>query len=188
MNQKVLTIIDHSDRVEQLFARYQSVLGDDFNAYRGHVYRVLTYTMYFLNGAQEHRALVETALVYHDLGLWTAGDLAYLEPSETLALRDNEQYGWGLDPELLRAAIHWHHKVWPYRGKGEAVINAVRKGDWIDASQGLVRKGLSKAQVAQVQASIPDYGFPDVLQRLAKELGGNALNGNLRVLRKVFKW
>lgn len=183
-----IEIIDHSDRVEDLLAPYQSAIGRDFDAYRGHVYRTITYAMHFLDGAPQHRAMVETAFVYHDIGLWTAGDLAYLEPSEAIALENNAQRGLGLDPETLVAAIHWHHKVTPFRGKDADVVNAVRKGDWVDASMGTVRHGLSKEQVQHVQSHIDDHGFPGVLQRLAKELGGSALRGNTRVLRRVFKW
>lgn len=185
---EALAIVDHSDRVERLFLPYKDVIGKDYLAYRGHVYRTITYAMHFLRQRDEHRALVETALVYHDIGLWTDRELAYLEPSEALALRDNSERGFGLDPVLLRAAIHWHHKVLPYVGSGAEVVNAVRKADWIEASQGLIRKGLSREQVAKVQTAIPDYGFPDVLQRLAADLGGSKLRGNLRVLRRVFKW
>lgn len=184
---EAIQIIDHSERVERLFEPYQDVLGDDYKAYRGHVYRVITYAMHFLGGDDTHRALVETAFVYHDIGLWTKHDLAYLEPSEELALSDNAEKGWGLDPELLRNVIHWHHKVTPYRGPHADVVNACRKGDWIDATGGKVRKGLSRDQVAQVEAAIPSYGFADVLQRLAKDLGGSAFKGNMRVLSHVFK-
>lgn len=183
----MIEIIDHSDRVEELFAPYRKTIGADFPAYRGHVYRVITYAMHFLGNADIHRPMVETALVYHDIGLWTDSKLDYLEPSETLALRDNEKLGLNLDHEILRAAIHWHHKITPYSGSGAEVVNAVRKGDWIDASGGMIRKGLSKAQVSKVESAIPDYGFADVLQRLAKDYGGNRIAGNLRVLRTVFK-
>lgn len=183
-----IDIIRQSDWVEQLFAPYRDRIGQDFPAYRGHVYRTITYAMHFLNGAQEHRRMVETAFVYHDIGLWTAGDLAYLEPSEDLALDDNRDKGFGLDPATLRAAIHFHHKVTAYAGPNADLVNAVRKGDWIDASQGHVRHGLSRAQVRQVQDAIDDHGFPAVLQRLAKDLGGSSIMGNLRVLRRVFKW
>ncbi|WP_424933057.1 hypothetical protein [Amaricoccus macauensis] len=183
-----ITIIDHSDQVETILGAYRDAIGNDFRAYRGHVYRTITYAMHFLGGAEEHRAMVETALAYHDIGLWTARDLAYLEPSEELALADNKRFGFGLDPETLRAAIHWHHKVTDFQGKDAVVVNAVRKGDWVDASKGIVRHGLSKAQVARVEDAIDTYGFPAVLQRLAGDLGGNRVAGNLRVLRRVFKW
>lgn len=183
-----IEIIDHSDRVESLFAPYREIIGADYPAYRGHVYRVITYAMHFLEGDNEARPLVETAFVYHDIGLWTENELAYLEPSEEHALTDNEKYGWGFDPQLLRDAIHWHHKVFPYRGPNQRIVEAVRKGDWIDATDGKIRKGLSKTQVKAVQDAIPNYEFGNVLQRLAADLGGNKLSGNLRVLRKVFKW
>ena len=176
-----------SKRVESLLGRYREALGADYAAYRGHVYRVINYAMHFLAGDERQRTLVETALVYHDLALWTSRELAYLEPSEALARRDNAHLGLGLDEELLVAAIHWHHKITPYRGRGAELVNAVRKADWIDASGGLLRKGLSAAQVAAVEAAIPSHGFAAVLQRLAGELGGSALRGNLRVLRRVFK-
>lgn len=183
-----LWIVDNSDYVERLFAPYRETIGADFAAYRGHVFRCITYAMHFLGNEAAHRPLVETAFVYHDIGLWTERELAYLEPSEALALRDNEALALGCDPELLVACIHWHHKITPYRGRGSDVVNAVRKADWIDASQGHLRKGLSREQVVRVEAAIPDYGFPGVLQRLALDLGGSAVNGNFRVLRKVFKF
>lgn len=182
-----ISIVNHSDRVESLLAPYREVIGDDFAAYRGHIYRTITYAMHFLGGAEDHRQMVETAFVFHDIGLWTARDLAYLSPSEDEALKQNEQLGLGLDPETLKAAIHWHHKITAYKGRNAVVVNAVRKGDWVDASQGVVRHGLSKTQVKQVQSAIDDYGFPDVLQRLAKDLGGSTISGNLKVLRRVFK-
>lgn len=182
-----IPIVINSPRVEALFLPYQSVLGDDFNAYRAHVYRVISYAMHFLEQDESHRALVETVLVFHDIGLWTSGELAYLGPSEAIALKENAEQNLGLDPELLRAAIHWHHKITPYRGPGAEVVNAVRKADWIDASNGKIRKGLSAEQVRAVEQAIPNHGFPGVLQRLAKDIGGNAISGNLRVLRRVFK-
>ncbi|WP_281188102.1 hypothetical protein [Vibrio harveyi] len=58
-------------RVELLFAKYKEQLGDDFPGYRNHVYRTITYAMYFLGNDEQYEPLVETAFVYHDIGLWT---------------------------------------------------------------------------------------------------------------------
>ncbi|MCY1697285.1 hypothetical protein OVA10_04195 [Lelliottia sp. SL45] len=189
-NKNPIPVIDHSERVDQLLKRYEQALGPDLRAYRGHILRVLSYAMFFLGDAQEKRALVETALVYHDIALWTHHELAYLGPSEDLAVRDNRELGLGLDEDVLRAIIHWHHKITPYAGPGvEAdVIEAVRKADWIDATQGKRRMGLTREQILQVEASIPSHGFSGVLQRMARDLGGCPVRGNLRVLRHVFKW
>ena len=175
-------------RVEALFAPYESVIGKDFPGYRNHVYRTISYAMHFLAYDPEVEALVETAFVYHDIGLWTDHELAYLEPSEAVALADNERYGWGLDPDALRGAIHWHHKIRPYRGPHQNVIEACRKADWIDASMGTLRKGLSKAAVKEVEAAFPNLGFHNTLLRLAKDYGGSTLVGGVKVTRGIVKW
>ncbi len=175
-------------RVEQLFAPYEGVIGKDFPGYRNHVYRTITYAMHFLNYESSFEPLVETAFVYHDIGLWTDHELAYLEPSEAVALADNEKFGWGLDPDALRGAIHWHHKIFPYKGPHAQVIEACRKADWIDASKGKIRKGLSKATIKDVEAAFPNLGFHDTLLRLAKDYGGSMVVGGIQVTRGIVKW
>ncbi|CAM4133683.1 hypothetical protein [Vibrio agarivorans] len=40
-------------RVEMLFVRYQELIGKDYEGYRNHVYRTITYAMYFLGNAEE---------------------------------------------------------------------------------------------------------------------------------------
>jgi hypothetical protein len=175
-------------RVDSLLESYREVIGRDFPGYRNHVYRTVTYAMHFLGQNPGYEPLVETAFVYHDLGLWTDRALAYLEPSEQIALRDNERHGWGLDPEALWGAIHWHHKIFRYRGNHQEVIEACRKADWIDASQGWIRKGMSRAAIAQVEATFPNLGFHRSLLRLAKDYGGSTLVGCWRVVRGIVKW
>ena len=182
-----ISIIQKRPRVEELLGRYEHLLGQDFAGYRNHVYRTITYAMHFLDYAAEYEQLVETAFVYHDIGLWTGHELAYLEPSEILALADNEKHSWGLDPEALRGAIHWHHKILPYKGPHQTVIEACRKADWIDASKGLVRKGMSKAVVKEVEAAFPDCGFHNTLLRLAKDYGGSTVVGGIKVARSIVK-
>lgn len=174
--------------VEELFAPYRDAIGDDFGGYRNHVYRTVSYAMHFLSGEPKFERMVETAFVYHDIGLWTDRELAYLEPSERLALADNEEYGWGLDAETLRGIIHWHHKVFRYRGPNQRIIDACRKADWIDATKGIMRKGMSKANVRAVENAFPNLGFHNTLIRLAKDYGGSTLAGGLKVVRGIVKW
>lgn len=173
--------------VEELLARYRSVIGADYDGYRNHVYRAITYAMHFLGNAPEHELLVETAFVYHDIGLWTHQKLAYLEPSEAVALQDNEMFSWGLNPDALRGAIHWHHKIFRYRGPYEEVIEACRKADWIDATQGWIRKGISRKVIAHVEAIFPNCGFHKSLLRLAKDYGGSTILGGIKVTRGIVK-
>lgn len=182
-----ITTITHSDRVETLLERYRDAIGDDYAGYRGHIYRVLSYALHFLRGDETKRATIETALVYHDIGLWSDRAIAYLEPSVERALADNETEAWGLDPALLRDIIYWHHKVTPFVGDHAEVVNAVRKADWIDASAGLVKMGMPKACIAQVSQEIPHEGFYDTLRRIGPELTGSTLKA-LGGLMRVYKF
>ena len=142
----------------------------------------------FLNNDTTHAPLVETAFVYHDIGLWTDHELAYLEPSEAAALRDNEKFSWGLDPDALRGAIHWHHKIFRFKGPHETVIEACRKADWIDATRGWFRKGMSRQAIREVEATFPNCGFHETLIRLTKDYGGSMLVGGWKVTRGIMKW
>lgn len=182
-----MKIVDQSDSLDELLEPLRTTLGDDYGGYRNHLYRVLTYTQHFLNGDQSHRRLLEVALVYHDIGLWTDEDLAYLEPSIKRAVAANDTNHWGLDVGLLDDIIRWHHKVLPYRGPNAGIVNAFRKADWIDASGGAIRMGLSKADVKAVTDQIPDAGFSAALSRLINDLGGNPVRGYAKVLTKVYK-
>ena len=183
-----IQIVADRPRVEELLSRYRDVIGEDFPGYRNHVYRTVTYAMHFLE--QDHNAAqaVETAMAYHDIGLWTDHELAYLEPSEAVALADNETFAWQLDPDLLQGIIHWHHKVFRYRGPHERIIEACRKADWIDATKGFVRKGMPRKYIAKVEAAFPNHGFHQSLLRLAKDYGGSTLVGAIRVTRGIVQW
>ncbi len=183
---EAIQIITHRQRIEARLEPLRDVIGDDFAGYRGHIYRVLTYAMHLLGADHPDAETIETALVYHDVALWTDGQLAYLEPSIERALHDAERAGWSVRPELLRNIIRWHHKVTPFRGPDADVVNAVRRADWIDASRGRLRKGLPGAEIRRVMHGVPPQGFYETLDRLTRELGGS-LWGALRQLRHVFK-
>ncbi|MFM7250376.1 MAG: phosphohydrolase [Planctomycetaceae bacterium] len=175
-------------RLDAILARHADAIGGDLPGYRNHVHRTVTYAMHFLGGDPAVEPVVETALAYHDVGLWTDGALAYLEPSEAVALADNERFGWGFDHEVLRGIIHWHHKILPYRGPHAAVIESCRKADWIDASMGWLRKGMPRRAIRAVEAAFPNEGFHAALVRLAKDLGGSTIGGGVKVVRGIVKW
>lgn len=62
-------IIKVNPDVEAEFAPYKSLIGADYEGYKNHVYRVLTYTLHFLKGDKKHLPAIALALVYHDLGI-----------------------------------------------------------------------------------------------------------------------
>lgn len=53
---------------------------------------------------------------------------------------------------------------------------------------GWIRKGLSRRNVAAVEAAFPNEGFHKSLLRLAKDYGGSTLVGGIRVTRGIVKW
>jgi len=184
-----MDIIESDAVVEAELARLASRIGPDLPAYRNHIYRVLTYAMHFAAGEARWRRPFAFALAYHDAGMWTDGELAYLEPSAALAETARADHAPDLDSGLIRDLILWHHKVTPFSGANAAAVNAFRKADWVDASQGVLRKGLSRAEIARVESALPVLGFPDTLMRLAGDLNhGDRMGGLLRVLRRVYRW
>ncbi|MEM7136385.1 MAG: phosphohydrolase [Myxococcota bacterium] len=181
-----IRIVTQSDHIEGLLARYRETIADDFEGYRGHIYRVLSYALHFLGDEETDRPTIEAALVYHDIGLWSDRALGYLEPSIARAQQDNATEGWGYDAELLHDIIYWHHKVTPFRGRNADVVNAVRRADWVDASAGLVRMGMPKPCVAEVRRTIGDAGFYDTLKRIGPELTGSLFK-SIPGLLQVYK-
>jgi hypothetical protein len=111
--------------------------------------------MHLLGNAEVHERLFDAVFVFHDIVLWTDHELAYLEPSEAIAIADSEMFGLGFHPNLLSGAIHWHHKIIPYTGPHRDMIEACRKADWIDASKGMLRKGMSTTAIEEGEARFP---------------------------------
>ena len=174
--------------VERHLPLIAEAVGRDFAAYRNHIYRVLSYALHFLGDDPRGREHIAFALVFHDVGMWTDHELAYLEPSEVVAERVRAQHATHLDPRLVANIIHWHHKLRSFAGPDADIVNAARIADWVDASMGMVRHGVSRREVTAIEAAIPVLGFPETLMRLAKELRhGNRLAGLWRVLSRVYK-
>jgi hypothetical protein len=183
-----IAIVDHDAIVERFIGVIADDVGTDLPAYRNHIYRVLTYALHFLGDDVRGRAHIAFALVFHDVGMWTDRDLAYLEPSEVAAERVRRLEMAHLDAVLIHDIIYWHHKLTQFSGPNAAIVNAARKADWIDASLGTVRHGVSRDQIARVNTAIPVLGFPAILMRLAADLnGGHKLGGLWRVLTRVYK-
>ncbi len=148
------------------------------------------------------------ALVYHDVGLWTDAKLAYLEPSCVAAAEAAKQAG--LSPEqaqLVRDVIYFHHKVTPFvvaasadaakEGGSDggvppaahaAVVNAVRLADHIDASMGLITKGMPHAHIAAVMEQVPEAGFHWTLLSFLPRVRGWNIPRAVWELSSIIKW
>ncbi len=70
-----IQVVDQSGTMEKHLRKLKQAAGDDYEGYRGHCYRVLSYTLHLLDGDETHREELEAALAFHDAGLWTEHNL-----------------------------------------------------------------------------------------------------------------
>ena len=183
-----IQIVNHDPIVERFLGTIAEKVGSDLPAYRNHIYRVLTYASHFLGPDARGYEHIAFALVFHDVGMWTDNNLAYLEPSQSIAEDVRARDMAHLDAALVRNIIHWHHKLTRYRGPDEKIVEAARKADWIDATQGWCRKGIRRSAIAKVESTFPKNGFHNALLRLDKEHGDSRLAGGSKVMRGIVKW
>jgi hypothetical protein len=173
-------------------------IGKDFPAYRNHCLRVLSFTKYFLTDEvlKEFPNAMEIAgmaLAYHHVALWSDDALNYLEPS---VAQMKKHLGGTLNETeiaIVEDIIMNHHKITEFtssdhgRSKAaDALVNAVRKGDWTDATMGVIRFGLPSALIEAAYDALPGAGFHMLLVGFGKRLSPDSFIGQLEVLR-IFK-
>jgi hypothetical protein len=99
--------------------------------------------------------------------MWPGDVVDYLEPSIALAqeyLQRSGQAGW---TDEISEMINLHHKFRSAADSRFPLVEVFRKGDWVDATQGVRRFTLSRAAVKSVQVAFPNLGFHNNLVRLA---------------------
>lgn len=146
-----------NDTIENIFSKFQSIIGKDIHIYKNHVYRVyLNCLIIDSNSSNEPKYAI--ASVFHDIGIWTDHTFDYLVPSIAQAkqyLKEVNKEEWF---EEISSMIYWHHKLSRYKGKDETVEN-FRKADWIDVSFGLKTFGLDRTKIRRNLKTIPTLGF-----------------------------
>ena len=140
--------------------------------------------------------LMTAILAYHDIALWSDGILDYLDPSwerfrqdakdvETQdSIYDDQQM------KIAKAAILQHHKITPWssgNNEEDMLVNAIRMGDWADATYGVLPFGMKIGNIAAVLEAVPEAGFHGVLAGMGPRLSPDSLLGQLDPL-KIFKW
>lgn len=185
-----ITIIPNSKFVEDHLTGYKELIGSDYDGYRGHIYRVLSYTMHFLKKNDtdaKYLPAIAAALVYHDIALWTDATLSYIEPSCVQAKRHLEGFD-SVEQQLIQDIIYYHHKFTPFTAGPHAnIVEAVRKADWIDASFGVLSKGIPRAHIRAVMNAIPEAGFHQTLADFGPRLHGMNVYKIVTGLAKIFR-
>ena len=190
-------ILEHDAELDdELFGLAKSI-GSDFAAYRNHCLRVLSFTKFFLPPSvleemPEAMELASVALAYHDVALWTDKKLDYLDPSvgQLEQSSDFEKYT-DIQKGIMTDIILQHHKVTPFESSrgaaADALVNAVRKADWADATMGIVRFGMPEVLLEAAYDKVPEAGFHMILLGLGSKLSPGNIMGQLDIF-KIFKW
>lgn len=144
--------------IDGLLHRYQPELGPDFQRYRHHVYRVYEHCL-LLDPDHHHHEQYALAAVFHDIGIWTAGTIDYLQPSIAEASAYLAEHGKKDLIADITLMIYWHHKPTSYRGQSELVVETFRRADWMDVSLGLIRFGVSRKKLRNYRQQFPTLGF-----------------------------
>ena len=176
----------------------QDKIGDDFEAYRNHCLRVMTFTQYFMpesvyEAYPNAMNIVAMAIAFHDVALWTDGTLDYLGPSAAqMEFLVQKEGIWEQEQvTIAQQIILWHHKVTDYTGGAtdaiNDMVNAVRKADWADFTMGILRSDMPAPLIEAAFHKVPEAGFHKRLMAMGPRLSPNSILGQLAVL-KIFKW
>nr|WP_245717305.1 hypothetical protein [Nocardia jejuensis] len=155
-----MTVTSHPI-VDAVLDRYRAELGGEYAAYRNHVLRCFNYHSILLDTETLPDAAA-LAWAIHDLGVWTAGTMDYLEPSAALA--DDLLDDFGItDAALVRRMVMDHHRIRPV-GQ-DRLVETFRIADRVDASHGIWRDKISRATVKAVVADLPYEHFHRIVVR-----------------------
>jgi hypothetical protein len=135
--------------------------GDDagYDAYKAHVYRVVNFAPALTPQASDRDDKLAVAAAFHDIAAFDT--LGYLVPSieaQDVWLRQNGRETWSDELALIVAEHHRLSGYGPPRPYAP-LVEAVRRADLIDVSQGLIRFGLPRSYVKEVRAAFDASGF-----------------------------
>lgn len=177
-----MEIITKHPLLDELLNTYKVQLGKEATAYRNHCYRVLNFYTAFVGKTADHLNKGAIAIAFHDLGIWTEHTLDYLQPSVALAQDYLNQTGHSFWSEDISLMIDNHHKLTAFHQN--ALVEGLRKADWLDVSLGVLHFGLNRQFIEAVQQAFPNAGFHLFL---AKSSAVNTLKHPLKPL-PIFKW
>lgn len=144
-------------QTDALLEEMRTALGTDFERYKNHVYRVINITDFFTPLQDEALEQVAIAAAFHDAGIWLDHTFDYLEPSRLRAVEYVRSIGHNDWVNVISAMILNHHRVRPIGGN--PLVEAFRRADWIDVSQGVLNFGLSTDFLASLKTVYPILGF-----------------------------
>jgi hypothetical protein len=163
----VAALVRHLLIDEILDARREYARGDvaAFEGYRNHAHRVHNFARSIASSSADDEDKLAIAAAFHDLCAFDGLD--YIEPSIEEAgryLRETGRTAWDREVALM---IAYHHRVRPYRGEHERLVEPFRRADWNDFTMGLVKGGIPRdvRKAAEVELPVRDF-IPKAIIRL----------------------
>jgi hypothetical protein len=129
--------------------------GDDagYDAYKAHVYRVVNFARVLTLDGPDRDDKLAIAAAFHDIAAFDTLD--YLVPSieaQDAWLQRTRRQAWSDELALIVAEHHRLSAYGPARPYAP-LVEAVRRADLIDVSQGLIRFGIPSSYVKEVRAA-----------------------------------
>jgi hypothetical protein len=140
---------------EILEAHRHRAHGDDagYDAYKAHVYRVVNFARALTPDGPDRDDKLAIAAAFHDLAAFDTLD--YLVPSIEAQDAWLQQTGRDAWSDELALVVAEHHRLSGYgpTRPHAPLVEAVRRADLVDVSQGLVRFGIPGSYVKDVRAT-----------------------------------
>jgi hypothetical protein len=158
-----------SDMIDQILEPFRPVMKEDYLPYRNHCQRVYQFALYLMPKPTDMNDFKKIAicLAFHDLGIWTDSTVDYIDPSRKLAMNyldKNSLTEWKTEIDSM---VDKHHQFLQGTIPDNSLTEVIRKADLVDFSCGLVKHGVSKEVIRQVQSNYANAGFHFRLLQLA---------------------
>jgi len=161
-----MIIEHHLPLVEEILGTFNDAIGDDFLAYRNHVYRVVNLCYAAGTFNSEDKEKIQIAAGFHDIGIWTDTTLDYLPPSEKAAVTYLIAIGRDTWIPEVTQMIEMHHRIRSCDDSAYPLVEAFRRADITDFSLGLFRMGFPKSLILTLKAEFSNCGFHKRLLQL----------------------
>jgi len=162
---------------EILESHRQCAHGDQagYDGYKAHVYRVANFARALTPHRPDRDEKLAIAAAFHDLAAFDTVD--YLVPSiaaQDAWLQATGRENWSDELALIVAEHHRLSRYGPTRPHA-ALVEAFRRADLVDVSQGLIRFGIPASYVNEVRAAFDAGVFfkrviPSVALRAVRKL------------------
>lgn len=171
--------------IDGILGPHQRGLGELYDGVRNHAYRMLNFGRLFAPAEPFRDERIAIMAAFHDLPAFLDWHLEdYLERAAALADDYLETAGRPEWCAEMRLMIENHHRIRPYRVPGGALVEATRRADWIDVSVGVLRFGLPREYLREVDAAFP---FRAAYRQALKSLAGYVVRHPLRPL-PMLRW